>query len=179
MAKPSAKVRKMLKAMEAVARVTSVMVDGDEAGRIMEGDTVHYLAHPDPEHQYLAMDHFVVDHAPFLRMKKTLARLALLLDFPCSTCLWTPIEGLDGHVTPLVQNGATSRFYEFAMQRLALHGDMAACLKTGEVVVTPGEDPSDTLTVLAPVFDSLGDAAGVVELSAKNPVARPLAPAWA
>ena len=56
----------------------SVMMDGEEASRIMESDTEHYITHPDPNHRYLSLDHFVVDHEPFLRAKKTMARLASL-----------------------------------------------------------------------------------------------------
>jgi hypothetical protein len=51
-------------------------------------------------------------------------------------------------------------------------------VETGKTVVAPAAHPSQTLTVLAPVFDSLGDIAGVVELSALHPESRSLAPAW-
>jgi hypothetical protein len=45
-------------------------------------------------------------------------------------------------------------------------------------VVAPLEHPSETITVLAPVLDSLGDVAGLIELSALHPDAQGSAPAW-
>ena len=169
MAKQNPKVRKTLGALRELARVTSILVDGEEAGRILEGDTAHYIAHPDPKHRYLALDHFVVDHEPFLRMKKTLQRLAMLVDFRCSTCLYLKLDGLEDRVVPLVQNGNMGRYYSFGANSAELRPEMIECLETGEVVEAPLGDDSRTLTVLAPVSDSLGDRVGFVELSAPHP----------
>ena len=55
---------------------------------------------------------------------------------------------------------------------------MTECIETGQTVVAPLAHPGQTLTTLAPVFDSLGDVAGVVELSALHPASRSPAPAW-
>ena len=54
----------------------------------------------------------------------------------------------------------------------------ARSLRTPQAVTAPLAHPSQTLTILAPVFDSLGDVVGVVELSAMDPTARSPAPAW-
>jgi len=178
MARQNPKVRKMLNALTETARVASVIVDGEEAGRILESGSAHYITHPDPEHRYLALDHFVVDHGPFLRMKKTLKRLAMLADFSCSACLWVTLDGLQDKVTPLVQDGAMGRYYRFGCQTVDLTPEMAACLENGEVVVAPEDHRSNTLTVLAPVFDSLGDTVGFVELSAAHPITNKIEPGW-
>jgi hypothetical protein len=160
------------------ARVASLMVDGEEARQIITDRAIHYISHPDPNHRFLSGDHFDVDHARFLRMKKTLLRLERLLDFSCSASLWVPVEGLEGTMTLAVQNGSLHRYYHFGQEKLETPAEMAECIKTGQTVVAPLKHPSRTITVLAPVFDSLGDVAGVVEFSAQHPASQTLAPAW-
>ena len=121
-------------------------------------------------------DDYDVDHDTFLRMKKTLLRLERLLDFACSTSLWVRVPGLEGTVTLAVQNGSVHRYYQFGADKLATPAEMVVCLEEGKVVVSPPDPEAGMLTVLAPVFDSLGDAVGVVELSALS--SDRLAPAW-
>lgn len=171
-------VRKTLQALSEAARVASIMVDGDEAGRIITARAMHYVAHPDPKHRYLAGDYYDVDHATFLRMKKTLLRLERLLDRRCSTSLWVRVEGLEGYVTLAVQNGSVHRYYRFGEVKIELTAEMSECIRTGQTVVAPLEHPSQTLTVLAPVFDSLGEVVGIVELSTLHPASSSMAPAW-
>ncbi len=171
-------VEAMLRAMEGVARVASVMVDGDEAARIIARRAMRYIAEPDPDYRTLAGDYYDVDHATFLRMKKLLLRLERLLDFTCSTSLWVPVEGSTGYMTLAVQNGSIHRYYRFGQLRMETPAEMAECIKAAEPVVAPLEDPTRTLTVLAPAFDSLGDVTAVIEFSALHPAAHVLAPAW-
>jgi hypothetical protein len=171
-------VQQEIEALSEAARVASVMLDGDEVRRIIAEPATYYLAHPDPEHRFLSSDYYDVDHDTFLRMKKTLLRLERLLNFACSTALWVPIEALAGYVTLAVQNGSLHRYYRFGQEKLALPAEMARCLKTGQTVVAPLEHPSQTITVLAPVFDSLGDVTGIVELTARHPDCQSPAPAW-
>jgi hypothetical protein len=171
-------VREMLRALGEAARVASVMIDGDEARRIITARAMHHIAHPDPEHRFLAGDHYDVEHANFLRMKKTLLRLERLLGFTCCASLWIAVEGLEGYLTLAVQNGSIHRYYRFGQEKLQSPPEMSECLETGQTVVAPLEHPSQTLTALAPVFDSLGDVVGVVELSATHPASRSPAPAW-
>jgi hypothetical protein len=173
-------VRERLEALIDASRVASVMVDGDEAQRIITARAMHYLAHPDPDYRFMVGDYYDVDHAAFLRMKKTLLRLERLLDFPCSTALWVRVEvaGLERHVTLAVQNGSVHRYYRFGQEKIALAGEMARCMENGQTIVVPLEDQDHVLTVLSPVFDSLGDVVGVVELSAVHPGSDALPPAW-
>jgi hypothetical protein len=167
-----------LEALTEVARVASVMVDGDEARRIIAERAIWYIAHPDPEHRFLSGDYYDVDHDTFLRMKKTLLRLERLLDFSCSSSLWIRVEGLEGYVTLAVQNGNVHRYYRFGQEKMELPAEMAECVRTGQPVVAPLEHPSQTLTVLAPVFDSLGDVVGIVELSTVDPTSQSPPSAW-
>lgn len=173
-----AKQKRMLKALREAARVASVMVDGDEASRIITDRALHYIANPDPEFRFLAGDFFDVDHATFLRMKKTLMRLEQLLPFPCNTALWLTVKEQEDHVTVAVQNGSMHRYYRFGETKRPLEPEMAECLRTGACVEAPGDHPSGTLTLLAPVKNSLGDAVGLVELTSMDPVSKELTPAW-
>lgn len=167
-----------VKALLEAARVASVMIDGDEARRIITERAMYSIAHPDPEHPFLSGDHYDVDQGAFLRMKKVLLRLERLLDLPCGASLWVPVEGLEGMMTLAVQNGSIHRTYRFGQEKIETPAEMIECVETSRAVVAPLEHPSQTITVLAPVFDSLGDVAGVVELSAMHPASRAPAPAW-
>ena len=171
-------VHQTVEVLSEAARVASVMIDGDRARRIITERAMHYIAHPDPEHRFLSGDYYDVDHDSFLRMKKTLLRLERLLGFVCSTALWMPVEGLAGSVTLAVQNGSVHRYYRFGQEKLELPAEMSQCLETGRTVLAPLEHPSQTITVLAPVFDSLGDVAGVVELTTQHPDSQSPVPAW-
>lgn len=175
----AAKVRKTLKALEELARIATAMVDGEEADRILTARAVEYSASPDPAKRWLGGGDFHdVDHATFLRMKKTLMRLERLADFPCNASLWVRARGVDGHVNLAIQNGTIHRYYEFRKALIPMPPEMLECVKTGKIVDAPEEHPTGTLTVLAPVFDSLGDVLAVVELSAPHPASKTLAPAW-
>ena len=165
-------------ALSEVARVASVMVDGDEARRILTERAMHHIAHPDPDYRFLSADYYDVEHETFLRMKKTLLRLERLADVRCCTALWIPVEGQTRTVTLAVQNGSIHRYYRFGQARLDTPDEMARCFESKATVVAPLEHPSETITVLAPVLDSLGDVAGVIELSALHPDALGSAPAW-
>ena len=171
-------VREMVEALVGLAKVASVMVDGEEAKRIITDDAFHHMTNKDPQYRFLSGDHYDVDHQAFLRMKKTLLRLSTLVDFPCDTSLWVRVKGLETHVTVAVQNGSLKRYWKWAEEMRPLEGEMADCLRTGEVTVASLDHPTGTVTVLAPVRDSLGDVVGFVELTAKHPNAGGPEPDW-
>jgi len=172
----------IIEALSEVARVASLMVDGDAARRILTARAMHHIAHPDPDYRFLSADYYDVDHGVFDFMKKTLLRLERLADAlygpRCCTALWIPVEGRTETVTLAVQNGPIHRYYRFGQARLDTPEEMARCFERKTIVVAPLEHPGETVTVLAPVLDSLGDVAGIVELSALHADAQTLAPAW-
>jgi hypothetical protein len=170
--------QEIVQALSEVARVATVMLDGDEARRILTAKAMHHIAHPDPEYRFLSADYYDVDHETFMRTKKALLRLERLADLPYDSALWVPVAGAEGAVTLAVQNGSVHRYYRFGQARMETPEEMARCIETKITVVAPLDHPSQTITVLAPVLDSLGDVAGVVELSARHPDAGALAPAW-
>ena len=178
MATATAKVQKRLAAMKELARIASVMVDGEEALRVITDRAMHYIANPDPKHRFMTGDYFDVNFEPSLRTKKTLLRLQQLADFRCDNVFWLRVKGRDDLVTCLTHNGTLSRWYQFGGSSVKVEGALAKCLEAGTVVAADCRDPSKPLTVLAPVRDSLGDVVGAVELSAPHPASRTLAPAW-
>ena len=178
MARGTAKAAKMLKALRETARVAAAMIDGDEARRIITERALHYIANPDPKFGFLSGDYYDVEHAPFLRIKKSLLRLERLLSFPCNTSLWLLLDKPPEHATVAVQNGSLHRYWKWAEEKRPLEPEMAECVRSGEVVVAPTDHPSRTLTVLAPVRDSLDDVVGFVELTSRNPASQSLTPAW-
>lgn len=167
-----------LDALRETARIASVLIDGDEARRIIVDRAYYHIANPSPEHRFLASDYFDVDLAGFLRMKKFLTRLERLVEFPCNAALWVRVKGQEDHVTVACQNGTLHRYYRFGEGKRPIEGEMAACFASGEVTVAPTDHPSGTITVLAPVRNSLADVVALVELTARNAAAQELAPAW-
>ena len=172
------KAGKALAGLKELARIAGVLVDGDEAGRIIAERSLKYIADPNPVTRRMAGDYFDVDHATFLRMKKLLRRLERLVDFPCCVALWVLVKGQDNLATLAVQDGNVHRYWQWAAQRLELEGEVAECVKTGSVTTAPAEASEDMLTALAPVRDSLGDVVALVEFTAKNPASKKLDPAW-
>ena len=178
MAQDDHTVHETVDALVDLAKVASVMVDGEEAKRIITDDAFHHMTNKDPQYRFLSGDHYDVDHQAFLRIKKTLLRLSTLVDFPCDTSLWVKVKGLETRVTVAVQNGNLKRYWKWAEELRPIEGEMADCLRTGEVTIAPLDHPTGTVTVLAPVRDSLGDVVGFVELAARHPNAPAGEPDW-
>ena len=178
MKKGNKPVAKMLADLRELARIAAVMVDGDEAGRILTKKALYHLEHPDPDYRHMVGDYYDVEHAPFLRTKKTLMRLARLVDFACDTTLWLKVgEGRD-LLTVATHNGPLSRWYRFGAGTAQADEDLARCLETGKCIVLGAGDPDLPLTALAPVRDSLGEVVGLVELSASHPESTKMNPVW-
>ena len=152
----------MQKELDAMARVGSVMVDGDVCQRIVTQRAKDFMFTSDPRDRFLAGDNYDVDDASFNAVKKTLTRLSHLASFPADVNLWMPIEGHPGKIQMVVRNkNEMSQFWTWG----ALHQDMipqmATVLKTGQrhtVTDRPG-----WISVLAPVYNSLGDIVGLIE----------------
>ena len=174
MAKQSPKARKMLAAMKKLARVASVMIDGEEVVRLAIGRSPHYVACPDPLYRELGDQPYDAWLLGFLRMKKALQRLETLVDFTCNTALWVKPADVEGRMALLMHNGNVHRYYVFGDVTMETPPEMAEAMADGEAAVVEGDD---RLTVLAPLLDSLGDVVGVLELSAEHPSAKSIAPA--
>ena len=170
--------QRILDDMKELARIASIMVDGDVSMRIISSRAAHYIANPHPQYRFLASDYYDVDHGSFLLIKKTLLRLERLVKFDCNATLWVRVEGAPEWLTPVVHNGNLHRYYTFGMSRMEPVPKMTECLDKGRVVAESATKNDKYLTVLAPVRDSLGDIVGCVEFTASNPANAKLRPAW-
>ncbi len=154
---------KLPEELDSVARVASVMVDGDVCRRIETPASQKASLLKDPSDPWRAADNYEVDHAAFLQAKNILTRLSRLCTHACGVNLWMPPASDPSRIQMLVRTvQESSQFWIFG----ALHQDVPPAMKkvldSGErasVSVKPG-----MVSVLAPVFDSLGDIVAVVEV---------------
>lgn len=152
----------MQKELDDVARVGSAMVDGDVCQKIVTDRAKGFLFATDPRDQFLAGDNYDVDDAAFNTVKKTLIRLSHLTSFPADVNLWMPIEGHPGKIQLVIRNkNEMSQFWNWG----ELYGDMVpqmeTVLKTGQRVTVTSKP--GWISVLAPVYNSLGDVVGLIE----------------
>ncbi|PYU68034.1 MAG: hypothetical protein DMG49_17105 [Acidobacteria bacterium] len=148
--------------LDSLARVGSVMVDGDVCQKIVTERAKQFLFASDPRDEFLAGDNYDVDDAAFNSVKKTLIRLSHLAPFPADVNLWMPIEGHRGKIHLVIRNkNEMSQFWNWG----ELYGDMApqmeSVLKTGQRITVTSKP--GWISVLAPVYNSLGDVVGLIE----------------
>ena len=110
----------------------------------------------------LAGDNYDVDDVAFNTVKKTLIRLSHLSSFPADVNLWMPIERHPGKIQLVIRNkNEMSQFWNWG----ELYGDMVpqmeTVLKTGQRVTVTNKP--GWISVLAPVYNSLGDVVGLIE----------------
>lgn len=148
--------------LDEVARIASIMVDGEECKRIQKKEVIHEMFHPDPRDKWSAADNYAVNHEPYIRVKKTLIRLSQLTELPCDVNLWMPLPQ-DNKVHIVIRNSKEmSQFWPWGALMQDMPAPMKKVLETGErvrVSQRPG-----MVSVLAPVRDSLGDIVAFVEV---------------
>ena len=149
--------------LDRVAAVATVMVDGDVCARIETPRSRRFAVEVDPKDPWRASDNFDVDQGAFTATKKTLMRLAHLCDAECDVNLWMPLGADRSRVQVLIRNvHEMSQFWPWGALNQAMPEEMRKVLETGQRVTVrrrPG-----MVSVLAPVYDSLGDAVGLVEV---------------
>ena len=153
--------------LDNVARTGSVMVDGDVCQRIVTARALHSMLTKDPRDEWAAADNYDVEHEPYNRTKKTLLRLARLVDFPCDVNLWLPVPGKPGRIHVVIRNvHEMSQFWNFGVLEQAMTPEMKTVLESGRRV-TVTQKPG-WVSVLAPVSNSLGDIVGLIEAVAQT-----------
>jgi hypothetical protein len=161
--------RELARELDEVARIASVMVDGGLCQRIVTPRALEYMFKNDPHDQWLAGDNYEVNDAAFIAVKKTLIRLSRLAPFPCDVNLWMPVAGHPDKVRIVIRNvNELSQFWPWG----ALYQDMIPPMKQvfeNGRRVTVAEKPG-WISVLAPVYDSLGDIVALVEAVTQMPI---------
>jgi len=154
--------RDMARGLDEVARVASAMVDGDVCQRIVTPRALEYMFKIDPHDPWAAGDNYEVNDEAFNAVKKTLIRLSRLASFPCDVNLWMPIAGHPDKVRVVIRNAnELSQFWPWAALNQDMIPQMRQVLDTGRRV-TVTEKPG-WVSVLAPVYNSLGDIVALVE----------------
>lgn len=149
--------------LDDVARVGSVMVDGDVCRRIVTERAMSFMFKEDPRDRWLAGDNYDVNDEAFINTKKTLLRLSRLAPFPADVNLWMPIQGHPDKIRVVIRNThELSQFWPWGALYQEMIPQMKSVLESGKRV-TVTEKPG-WISVLAPVFDTLGDVVGVLEV---------------
>lgn len=161
-AQDSAPPSDMRQELETVARVGSVMVDGDVCQKIVTPLAKEYMFKADPRNPWLTGDNYDVDDVSFNITKKTLIRLSHLTSFPSDVNLWMPIDGHPGKIQMVIRNkNEMSQFWHWGDIDQDMNSQMETVLKTGRRVTVT--DRPGWVSVLAPVYNSLGDVVGLIE----------------
>ena len=155
------------KELDRVARTATAMVDGDVCQRIQTRRSVEFMFKQDPKDPFLAGDNFDVDHEAFTRTKKTVMRLARLCPQACDVNLWTPLNSDPPRIQILIRNVyEMSSFWKWGQLYQPMPAEMKRVLSTGDRVTVRGS--GGKISVLAPVYNSLDDIIGLVEVVAQE-----------
>jgi len=154
--------------LEELGHIGSALLDGEDLQKVIVDRAYWHIANKIPGHRFLSGDYFDVDHNRFLYWKKLLLRLETLADFQVNGAVWMQIKGKEDSLTVALQNGSIHRYYKFGEEIRDPEPEMQQAMDKDELVVAPAGHPSGTLTVIAPIRDSLGDRVGVLELSAMS-----------
>ncbi|MGH9326648.1 MAG: hypothetical protein ACRD2B_08200 [Terriglobia bacterium] len=148
--------------LDDIGRVATAMVDGDVCQRIVTARALSFMFKTNPNDRFLAGDNYDVSDVEFNTTKKTLIRLARLAPFPCDVNLWMPIEGHPGKIMAVIRNiNQLSQFWTFGDLDREMIPQMQTVLDSGQRVTVKNK-PGWT-SLLAPVYNSLGDIVGLVE----------------
>ena len=153
----------MTRELQEVARIATVMVDGDVCQRIMTDRALKKLFVINPEDRWAGSDNFDVNAEPFIQTKKTLMRLAKLRPYPIDCNLWMLFKEKPGQIKILIRNQyEMSQFWPWGVLYQEIPPEMADVLSSGKPKTVLGKN--DLISVLTPVYNSLGDIVGLVEV---------------
>lgn len=153
--------------LDQVARTATAMVDGDVASGIQTPRSVAKMIEKNPRDRWADADNYDVDHDAYVATKKTLIRLSRLCTATCDVNLWLPVTGMPDRVHVVIRNvNEISQFWTWGDLHQPMPEEMKAVLETGRRQTVRGK--GSIVAVLAPVYDSLGDIVGLVEVVAST-----------
>ena len=149
--------------LDRIAQVATVMMDGDICRHIQTPRSAQYLLQKDARDPWRASDNFDVKDEAFIQTKKTLMRLARLCPEACDLNLWMPIPSNPPRIQILIRNvHEMSQFWTWGDLHQEMPAEMKRVLDTGERVTVSRR--RRMISVLAPVYDSVGDVVCLVEV---------------
>jgi hypothetical protein len=147
--------------LQEIARVATIMVDGDVCQHIVTQRALQHMLHPDPRDEFQAGDNYDVHDAPFIQTKKTLIRLAMLAPYPVDVNLWMPVPTTQNVQVVIRNRYDLSQFWNGELDQ-PMPPEMREVLQTGKTL-TIQKSPG-VISVLAPVRNSLNEIVGLVEV---------------
>jgi hypothetical protein len=145
-----------------IARVATIMMDGDLCQRILTPRALAHMLHADPRDPWVGGDNYDVNEGAFSSTKKTLMRLSMMASYPVDVNLWMPLPTTPPDVYVVIRNKYNlSQFWDGELQQ-KMPPAMQQVLKTGNSI-TIKEKPG-MVSVLSPVRNSLGEIVGLVEV---------------
>lgn len=155
------------RSLEDVARIATVMIDGDVCTHIQTKRSIEYTSKKDPRDPWIASDNYDVNDGPFIQTKKTLMRLAQLCPTACDVNLWMRVPSRLDRIQIVIRNvHEISQFWKWGDMDQAMPAEMNRVLETGERVTV--RQKAGITSVLAPVYDSLGNVVALVEVVSEN-----------
>ncbi len=151
--------------LQEMARVATIMIDGDVCQHIVTQRALQHMLQSDPRDEWQAGDNYDVHEAPFIQTKKTLIRLAMLAPYPVDVNLWMPVPTTQDIQVVVRNRYDLSQFWNGELDQ-AMPPEMREVLQTGKILTvqkTPG-----MISVLAPVRNSLNEIVGLVEVVAST-----------
>ena len=155
--------------LEDIARIATVMIDGDLCTNIETTRSAGYVLKKDPRDPWIAADNYDVNAGPFIETKKTLIRLARLCPSACDVNLWMRVPSRPDRVQIVIRNvHELSQFWKWGDMDQAIPPEMARVLDGGKYITV--RQNRGMTSVLAPVYNSLEDIVALVEVvSQDNP----------
>lgn len=147
--------------LQEIARVATVMIDGDVCQHIVTQRALQHMLRSDPRDEWQAGDNYDVHDAPFIQTKKTLIRLAMLAPYPVDVNLWMPVPTTKDIQVVIRNKYNLSQFWHGGLEQ-AMPPEMHEVLQTGKTL-TIQKSPG-MISVLAPVRNSLNEIVGLVEV---------------
>jgi hypothetical protein len=129
------------KDLEGIARVATVMIDGDVCQRIMTDRALKKMFVIDPKDPWIGSDNFDVNAEPFIEEP--------------------------GKIQVLIRNKyEMSQFWSFGQLYATIPPEMNEVLATGKRLTI--QKKGNIISVLTPVYNSLGDVVGLVEVVSRT-----------
>lgn len=149
--------------LENIARIATVMIDGDVCQRIVTPRALEYMLKNPSLDKWADADNYDVDDASFMVTKKTLIRLSKLVDYPVDVNLWMPLKADLSLVHIVIRNrNEMSQFWPWGKLFQDTPKPMRTVLETGQRLTVT--EKTGYVSVLAPVRNSLGDIVSLAEV---------------
>jgi hypothetical protein len=158
---------RMERDLDDIARVATIMVDGDVCQRIVTARARESIFRVDPRDQFADSDNYDVNDEAFISTKKTLMRLSRMVDYPVDVNLWMPLDAKPPRIHVVIRNRyEMSQFWPWGKLHQDMIPEMQSVLNSGTRMAV--KQKPGFVSVLAPVRNSLNQIVGLVEVVSRT-----------